>query len=108
MPEYEVFTKEPSEAFDIGKDFARALKTGSVIASVNIVAIRISTGASVTAYIVGTATFSGTVVSVRILADANQTNIVDGDRIKITFKITTNDSPAESHEGGLICEVREI
>lgn len=106
MPDYEVFTKEPYESFDQGLDFAGALKPGSVISTVSsVAATRISTGASVTSYVIGTTSFSGTIVTFRVLSDAA---IVDGDRIKITVKITTSDSSPESHESGLICEVREI
>lgn len=103
--DYEVFTKEPYESFDQGLDFAGALKPNSIISTVTVTAVRISSAADVTSIFIGTTSFSGTIVTFRVLSDAT---IVDGDRIKITVKVTTNDSTSESHEGGLICEVREI
>lgn len=102
--EYEVFTKEPYESFDVAIDFASALKAGSAIGSItSCTSTKVSDGTSVTG-ILGTPTFSigGTIVTVRVSAGS------DGDRIKITFKITSNDTSPESLESGLIMEVREI
>jgi len=94
MPDYEVFTKEPYETFDIGFDFSRMMKPGATISS-----IVVRENGSITSSYTENATFSGTIVSVRVKSGS------DGNRIKIEFQVI--DTNSEKHENGLIMDVVE-
>ena len=101
--EYEAFRREPFEEYDITMDMAPKLKAGISIASIEFgypKATRISDGVDVTSTCIGTSSFTGAVITVRVKGGS------DGQRIKIEFRIT--DTAGEKHETGLIMEIREV
>ena len=100
--EYEVFPKEPFEEYDITMDMSPKLKQGMTIASVPSgypKATRMSDDADVTSSCIGSNSYAGAVITVRVKGGS------DGNRIKIEFRII--DTAGESHESGLIMEVIE-
>lgn len=100
--EYEAFEKEPFEEYDITMDFSPKLKLGMAIASQESgypKATRMSDNVDVTSSCIGTPSYTGAVITVRVKGGSN------GNRIKIEFRIT--DSAGEKHESGLIMEVNE-
>ena len=101
--EYEAFEKEEFEEYDITMDMAPKLKAGISIASIEQYypkATRISDGVDVTSTCIGTSSFVGAVITVRIKGGS------DGQRIKIEFRVT--DTASEKHETGLIMEVEDL
>ena len=100
--EYEVFSKEPFEEFDITFDFGPKLKQGMTIASMETgypKATRMSDNVDVTSSCIGSNSYAGAVITVRVKGGS------DGNRIKIEFRIT--DTAGEKHETGLLMEVVE-
>ena len=100
--DYEAFEKEPFEEYDITFDFAPKLKQGIIISSIETgypKATRLSDNADVTTGCIGTSSFSGAVITVRVKGGS------DGNRIKIEFRIT--DTAGEKHESGVIMEVND-
>ena len=101
--EYEAFEKEEFEEYDITMDMAPKLKAGISIASIESSypkATRISDGVDVTSTCIGTSSFVGAVITVRVKGGS------DGQRIKIEFRVT--DTAGEKFESGIIMEVEDI
>lgn len=100
VADYKSFPKEPSEEFDITQDVAPLLRKGATISSMLTgypKATQVSNGADMTATVLGSNAFSGTVITQRVKAG------LDGEKYKIEWFV--QDSNGEKHEDGLIMEV---
>jgi len=88
------FTKQPDAGFLISMNFANCLRTSETISSYTIAATKVSDGSDATSTVINSAgnAKSGSYVYTFVKAGTS------GEKYKITFKATTNASPAATYE----------